>query len=852
MKITPKIVFTLLCFFIISNSFAQNISDAELGFDVSKISTFLQQRGASVEEINQEIAKMRKLYARLHLSRQKNINDILQKNKLADGAKTGTQRSSSTSLMAADVPQTERDALKAIYDISTSKSNLKGWDFSTTVASWNESAQTGWKGVTVTNGHVSALIITSDFNLNGQIPTKISQLPELTLLNISGNFNLQGAIPSEIGQLQKLNMISFSGNALSGPIPESIGSLSGISYLEINESLTGMISYEFANMFNLQYLIIQNTNLTGELDSMLFHRFLPNIIELSIIGNLNLGFGDVFYFPSAEIVDLSFNKFSTNIQRLGGPNLREVNLSHNQLTGTLPTLIENIKVLDLSYNKITGSIPVFSNIANLSDVRLNNNLLSGKVSPQVAQGFTSNLKTLELQSNKFTFLDLANLVEPYKAPLAYTPQAKIQTEQTINIPVGNSASLSMYTSALFTHYAETFQWYKGIYPNGTLIAGATDFTYTIPKVTSADAGKYYCLSKNPLFATDIFGKALILEREPITLSVLCPPVTGIIIKNNSYPFQFSNPGSSTAVLACNQKTFPVRLYACTSKLTIGTQLYTDDTLVTPVANGNVWYHAQHNATSYKVDISGKITEIYSCSTSACDNRFLDSVTVVAQDGPITLNYALYDGTQVSKTFQPVARGGDQLNTFSVLACINEPSLSISGPLGRKITSWNDNRNCCANSFNFSTSSTTTATQACQSTTFPNKYYSSSNSLAVGTQLYLDINLQSTVSGGNTWRKESSTGFAYKIDNQGKILEIDQCIPVPTTTNLFMGRHGYRDDNEDPDYMIYIDRSGNERKHIFSLIDIPNPNDPSDHCISITFQYVIEYYGVYNCTTGEIH
>jgi hypothetical protein len=78
--------------------------------------------------------------------------------------------------------------------------------------------------------------------------------------------------------------------------------------------------------------------------------------------------------------------------------LRDVVLSHNQLSGTIPTNIQQIPVLDLSYNSFSGYLD-FNSSVNKTDIRLAVNRLSGTLH---ASGWLSTVRFVDiLESNIF-------------------------------------------------------------------------------------------------------------------------------------------------------------------------------------------------------------------------------------------------------------------------------------------------------------------------------------------------------------------------------------------------------------------------------------------------------------------
>jgi hypothetical protein len=72
----------------------------------------------------------------------------------------------------------------------------------------------------------------SFYNFTGQIPEVVcTNLGKLETLNHSTN-SLQGSLSSNISKLSNLKNISLN-NQLSGQIPESIGSISGLQIVEL-------------------------------------------------------------------------------------------------------------------------------------------------------------------------------------------------------------------------------------------------------------------------------------------------------------------------------------------------------------------------------------------------------------------------------------------------------------------------------------------------------------------------------------------------------------------------------------------------------------------------------------------
>ncbi len=109
------------------------------------------------------------------------------------------------------------------------------------------------------------------------------------------------------------------------------------------------------------------------------------------------------------VVYLSGNQFSGSIPSLPSGSTT-ISLSGNQLTGTIPVLPSTLQYLSLSSNKLTGTIPTLP--SGLTVLLLDNNQLSGTI-PSLPAGLT----LLELDNNALTgtlpsFASLTGLNSP--------------------------------------------------------------------------------------------------------------------------------------------------------------------------------------------------------------------------------------------------------------------------------------------------------------------------------------------------------------------------------------------------------------------------------------------------------
>ena len=101
--------------------------------------------------------------------------------------------------------------------------------------------------------------------LEGPIPSAISGLPELRVLDLYGN-RLTGRIPVELGGLRHLEVLDLGSNWLTGPIPAELGNLANLTSLALGRNLlTGPIPPELGRLTNLRNLRLNDNRLVGAL-----------------------------------------------------------------------------------------------------------------------------------------------------------------------------------------------------------------------------------------------------------------------------------------------------------------------------------------------------------------------------------------------------------------------------------------------------------------------------------------------------------------------------------------------------------------------------------------------------------
>ncbi|XP_064968184.1 receptor-like protein EIX2 [Musa acuminata AAA Group] len=263
----------------------------------------------------------------------------------------------------------------------------------------------------------------SDNSLSGPIPTEIGICNSLKLIDLSDN-SLFGVIPAGIGNSTSLGVLYLNDNSLSGPIPVEIGNLTGLGELYLDEnSLSGPAPIEIGKLSNLTILSLSSNSLEGTMSELHFAN-LTKLSELDLSENSLVISIDHNWVPPFQLrsIKLSSCKLGPTFPRwlrsqnsikdldmsntsvedalpdwFWNTSSSSINLSQNQISGTLPTSLEHmtrLSGLELSINMLEGPIPRMP--PYLSHMNLSSNSFSGPLS---AISLTLELGILDLSHN---------------------------------------------------------------------------------------------------------------------------------------------------------------------------------------------------------------------------------------------------------------------------------------------------------------------------------------------------------------------------------------------------------------------------------------------------------------------
>ncbi|URE19667.1 Receptor protein kinase CLAVATA1 [Musa troglodytarum] len=229
--------------------------------------------------------------------------------------------------------------------------------------------------------------------LTGEIPATFADLENLTLLNLFRN-KLHGLIPEFVGELPALEVLQLWENNFTGGIPRQLGRSGRLQLLDLSSNkLTGTLPTDLCSENRLETVIALGNFLFGPIpvtlgrcESLSRIRMGDNYLNGSIPDGL-------FSLPMLSQIELQDNLLTGGFLDTGAaaisPDLGEINLSNNRLSGSIPPSIGNysgVQKLLLNQNQFSGRIPPeIGRLQELSKVDFSGNLFSGPITPEISR-----------------------------------------------------------------------------------------------------------------------------------------------------------------------------------------------------------------------------------------------------------------------------------------------------------------------------------------------------------------------------------------------------------------------------------------------------------------------------------
>ncbi|XP_072077100.1 uncharacterized protein [Arachis hypogaea] len=189
--------------------------------------------------------------------------------------------------------------------------------------------------------------------INGTIPQELSKLERLVMLDLSAN-SFDGSIPLILGQMSSLTHMNLSNNLLYGDLPFTLANLTQLLVLDLSQNkLSGFIPHEIGKLTNLLTIDLSSNSLSAPIPEQIgtfdpfgsTHHWIQHDRRLYPQRNRA--------FVAFKSLDLSYNAISGVIPSSIFIHSSYVDLSNNNLSGTILSQIGNLSYLDLSFNNLS-------------------------------------------------------------------------------------------------------------------------------------------------------------------------------------------------------------------------------------------------------------------------------------------------------------------------------------------------------------------------------------------------------------------------------------------------------------------------------------------------------------------
>lgn len=242
-------------------------------------------------------------------------------------------------------------------------------------------------------------------NLQTTLPSSFAQLRHLSVLNLAGN-NLDGSIPQEYVNMSAalfyfdvsennltgtvpagflststdLQEIHLNHNSLSGALPPGSLDWKSFKVLDLADNFfTGTIPTRLGLLQNIQYLILGSNFISGSIPS--------ELKELNYLYTLDVG---------SNFIEDTLERIMPRLPT----RLLDINLEDNFVHGTFSEQVfmqPQLEVLLLSHNYLSGNLPSasespsWSDLSNIRALHLTDNRLSGTLPPSMLTGLKSSI-----------------------------------------------------------------------------------------------------------------------------------------------------------------------------------------------------------------------------------------------------------------------------------------------------------------------------------------------------------------------------------------------------------------------------------------------------------------------------
>ncbi|XP_059642080.1 receptor protein kinase TMK1 [Cornus florida] len=391
---------------------------------------------------------------------------------------------------------------------------------------WSDPEPCQWSHVVCSGDKRVTRIQIGHQNLQGTLPSNLSNLTELERLELQWN-NISGPLPSLNG-LSSLQVLMLSNNQFSSIPRDFFTGMSSLQSVEIdnNPFLAWEIPQSLRNSSTLQNFSANSANITGKIPDFFGPDEFPGLINLHLAFN-NLEGKLPLTFSGSQLESLWVNG-QMGDAKLGGKIdviqnmtfLKEVWLHSNGFSGPLPDFsgLNGLESLSLRDNSFTGPVPVsLVNLKSLKIVNLTNNLLQGpmpKFNNSVAVDMTKNTNSFCLpipgdcdpRVNR-----LLSIVKSMDYPVKFAENWKGNdpcsewfgiTCNGGNITIVNFQKMGL-TGTISPEFASLKSLQRLVLANNNLTGTIPEELTTLPALTELDVSKNQLHGKLPAFKNNV-------------------------------------------------------------------------------------------------------------------------------------------------------------------------------------------------------------------------------------------------------------------------------------------------------------------------------------------------------------
>ncbi|KAF3434350.1 hypothetical protein FNV43_RR25453 [Rhamnella rubrinervis] len=241
-------------------------------------------------------------------------------------------------------------------------------------------------------------------NIRGKFPEKIFLLPNLQVLHLTYNENLTGFFPKSNWSTSPIRELALSGTAFSIDMSYLVRKMKFLNGLYLS-NCTFIRSYPplvmVGNLSKITHLDLSFNYFGGHIPWNIFQN-LQQLISLDLSGNNFVGQLPKTCINNSNQIPFLCDSSQHQLLDHVPMNLENLDLSSNNLNGTIPSWLYSLPVLKdlgLASNQFIGTIQEFR-YASLSYLNLRGNKLHGPIPISVFQ--QQNLISLDLSQNNLS------------------------------------------------------------------------------------------------------------------------------------------------------------------------------------------------------------------------------------------------------------------------------------------------------------------------------------------------------------------------------------------------------------------------------------------------------------------